>query len=106
MRFYGSVGFAETKEVRPGDYEPVITVKKYKGDVLNSTWRSETQSDKVNDDLNISNRISIISNPYAYRHLDSIKYVEWSGVKWKVTSVELNRPRLILTIGGVWNGED
>lgn len=101
-RFYGAIGFAETVEAAPGDWEPRIIEKKYKGDVLTNNWRNET-TDKVNDDITIGNRISIISNPYAYRHLDSIKYVEWSGVKWKVNAIEVNFPRLILSIGGVYH---
>lgn len=103
-RFYGAIGFTETVEKAPGDWEPRTVEKRYKGDVLTSTWRNETTSDKTNMDFNISNRISIISNPYADKHLDSIKYVVWSGVKWKITSIEVNRPRLILTLGGVYNG--
>lgn len=103
MRFYGKIGFYDTVETSPGDWEPSITEKEYRGDVLNLTWRNNQASDKVNTDITISNRISIIANPYAYKNLDKIKYAEFSGIKWTVSSIEVNRPRLILTLGGVYN---
>jgi hypothetical protein len=32
-----------------------------------------------------------------------MRWLEWKGTKWKVTSVEIERPRMILTIGDVYN---
>lgn len=102
-RFSGKIGFFENVEVSPGIWEPKIVEKQYKGDVTVNNWRNMPVQDKINSDLTISNRVSIISNPYSDSHLDCIKYVVWSGTKWEVTGIEVNRPRLILTLGGVYN---
>lgn len=108
MKFYGTVGFwvgEEEDENRPGVWESVIEERTYMGDVIRNTRRFQS-SDKQNDDLTVSNQISILSDLYAQQNWNSIRYVDWNGVKWKVTSVELSYPRLILDIGGVYNGPD
>lgn len=102
-KFYGSVGFVESVEVRPGVHKDVVTERKYYGDVTKRSQRWQT-SEGVNDDVTISNVLSIIADPYAYQHLVYIKYVVWMGSAWKVTNIEVQHPRLILTIGGVFNG--
>lgn len=103
-KFYGNIGYAETKETVPGVWDDTITLRPYRGDVLRNTRRWES-TDKVNDNLNINNQISIVADAYAYQNFFSIKFVEWMNSKWKVTNVEVQRPRLILTIGGIYNGE-
>ena len=103
-RFYGKVGYAESVENRPGVWTDKVTEYYYYGDVLrlNSYWRT---SSGVNDNLTIGNQISIVADEYAYQHFSRIKWVDFQGVKWKVTSVDVQRPRLILTLGGEYNGE-
>ena len=101
-RFYGVIGYGETKETRPGVWSEVITERVYYGDVLQNTRRWET-GDHLNDDLNINNKISIVADPYTYQNFHTMRYIKWMGVKWKVTNVEVQYPRLILTIGGVYN---
>lgn len=104
-KWYGTVGYIETKETSPGVWKPEVTERKYFGDVLRNSSRWSASSDSTNDDLNISNQISIVADPFAYRNFHSIKYVEFMGAKWKIANVEVQRPRLILTIGGVYNGQ-
>lgn len=101
-RFYGMIGYGETKETRPGIWDEEITERAYYGDVLQNTRRWET-GEHLNDDLNINNKISIVADPYAHQNFHTMRYVEWMGVRWKVTNVEVQYPRLILTIGGVYN---
>lgn len=102
MRFYGKVGFIDTVETTPGVYEPQTIERNYRGDVLNLTKRWEgTQN--FNDDLKLNSRISIIMDPYIRQNLKSIRYVEYYGTKWKVDSVEVQYPRLILSFNGVYN---
>lgn len=103
-KWYGTVGYIETKETTPGVWKPEVTERKYFGDVLRNSSRWTASTDSTNDDLNINNQISIVADPFAYRNFHMIKYVEFMGAKWKVTSVDVQRPRLILTIGGVYNG--
>lgn len=106
MKFYGTVGFwDENKLLRPGVVKPGIVERNYSGEVLQNINRWE-QSEHQTDDLNVSNRISILSDPYAHEHWPAIKYVVWNGVKWKVSSITIQYPRLICTLGGVYNGSD
>lgn len=101
-KFYGVIGYAETTETAPGVWTEVITERNYSGDVIRNTRRLQS-SENLNDDLVINNIISIIADPYAYQNFHTMRYVYWMGVFWKITSVEVQRPRLLLTIGGVYN---
>ena len=102
-KFYGNIGFAETVETEPGVWVEEMTVRPYYGESVRNTRRLEN-SGGVNDNVNISNDIRIIADPYANHNFHSIRYIEFMGVKWKVSNIEVRYPRLILTIGGVYNG--
>lgn len=103
-KWFGKIGYAETQETNPGVWEEVITEKEYFGDLLSISRRFET-SQELNDDLNISDKISIIADPYAYNHFHTMRYAELFGVKWKIKSVDVQYPRLELSLGGVYNVE-
>lgn len=105
-KWFGKIGFAETVEIRPGYHGEKITPREYYGDLIRNTRRLQTTSDKVNDDINISNQISIVADPYANEHMWSMRYAEFGGSKWKIETVEVSFPRLILELGGVYNGDD
>lgn len=106
-RFCGKIGFASTEEVdpigRPGVFEDVVHEKTYYGDVLQNTRKWE-KTDDVNDNLNISNKFSIIADKFAVENFQYIKYVNYFGANWKVTTVDIQYPRLILSVGGLYNG--
>lgn len=105
MRFCGEVGYGEPVEdpADSGVWVDNITEVKYYGDVIRNTRRLNN-GDKVNDDLSVDNSISIIADDYAVAHFFKIRYVRWEGVLWTVTSVEVQSPRLILSLGEVYNG--
>lgn len=103
-RFHGVVGYAESVETKPGVYEDVITERSYSGDVQRITRRMEEESNKLNSNLTISNFFSLVADAYAYEHFFKIRYIVWAGVYWTVTTVEVQRPRLTLRIGGEYNG--
>lgn len=103
MKWHGVIGYGETTETEPGIWTERITERVYSGEILRNTRMLQT-SGQVNDNINISNSISIISDPYANKNFHSIKYVEFMGTKWKVANVDVQYPRLILSIGGVYNG--
>lgn len=88
----------------PGVWRDESTERHYYGDVLRDTRKWE-RGEGLNDNLNISNRISIMADQFSYSHFQAMRYVEWMGQRWKILDVELQRPRLILTIGGLYNEE-
>lgn len=106
-KFYGAIGYSEPVQ-GIGDREDIweedhIVERKYYGDVLRNTrkWENGTS---INDNLQINNQISIVADAYAWDHFCNMKYIRWMGACWKVTNVEVQRPRLLITIGDVWNG--
>lgn len=103
-RFCGIVGYADTVETSPGVWEEQITKRKYRGDLIRNK-RSLQSTDQLNDNIKVANEISIVADPYANTHFHLMKYVEYRGTKWKITDVDASQyPRLILTVGGVYNG--
>ena len=102
-KLYGVIGYAVTKMTEQGIYEEQIVETEYVGDVIRNTRRLRDGS-KINDDINISNQISIIADPYAANNFHTMRYVVFMGAKWKISEVEVQYPRLILTLGGLYNG--
>ncbi len=103
-KFYGAVGYGITEETTPGVWTDSIVERNYTGDVIKN-YRKTSSGESINDNIDVSNNISILSDPFAMNHFHTIKYVKWMGAAWKVSTVEVQYPRLILTIGGVYNGE-
>ena len=103
-KYYGKIGFVETKETTPGVWSPDITERMYYGDVMRNNRRRDTPTE-INDSVSISNEISIVADPYAMNHFYSMEYIEFQGTVWKVSNIEVQYPRLILTLGGVYNGD-
>ena len=102
-RFYGKIGYAVTEETTPGVWVEVITERPYYGELVRNT-RNLQASENLNDDVMISNEISIVADPYANQNFHAMRYVEFMGTKWKITNVEVQYPRILLTVGGVYNG--
>lgn len=105
MKWFGKIGYEVTTEVRPGVWNPDITEREYYGDIIRNTSRLTQSSDSTNDDVNISNQISIIADPFAYQNFHNMRYVEFMGALWNISNIDVQPPRLILTIGGVYNGK-
>lgn len=104
-KFYGAVGYAETTETSPGVWTETITERKYYGDVTRMSRRLEN-GEHLNSNVTVNNLISIVADGFAYENILAMRYVEWLGTRWKITDVEVQRPRLVLTIGGVYNGNE
>ena len=102
-KFYGKIGYVETVETEPGIWKAQTTERERSGDFVRNSGKFQTSGD-INDDRNVANEISIVADPYAEQKFQSIRYVEYMGTKWKVTNVEVKYPKLILTVGGVYNG--
>jgi len=103
-KFYGVIGYAVTKETAPGVWTEEITEQSYYGDLTRNMRRLQDSGD-LNDDINVANEISIVVDPYANANFHSMRYVAFMGAKWKISKVEVQYPRLILTLGGVYNGK-
>ena len=103
-KFYGKIGYGLTEETVPGVWTPQITEKDAIGEYVKNIHRLES-SDKVNDNITIQNSISIVMDPYAAENFRFIKYVKIDGIAWKVNTVEVQWPRLILGLGGEYNAQ-
>ena len=101
-KFYGAIGYVTTVETRPGVWEEQVTERNYSGDLLQNRHVVQN-ADQLNDNINIANEISIVADPYANGNFYAMRYVVFMGAKWKITNVRVAYPRLILTIGGVYN---
>ena len=101
-KFCGVIGYVRTIEASKGIYEEIVTENEYYGDVIKNTRRL-SGTDKVNNDVVISNRFSIIADPFANHNFHAMRYIVFMGAKWKITEVEVQYPRLILTVGGLYN---
>ena len=104
-KWFGKVGYSESVETKPGTWTPQITVHEYYGDVIRNNTRWTGNSESTNDDLTVNSQISIVADPFAIEKFHSMKWIEFMGTKWKITTVEPQFPRLLLTLGGVYNGE-
>lgn len=102
-RFHGRIGYGESKESAPGVWVDEIIEREYYGDVIRST-RKLSEGENLNKNLSVENQISIVADAYANDHFFAIRYVEWAGTLWTVKTVEVQRPRLILWLGEVYNG--
>ena len=103
-KWSGNIGYAETVETEPGIWEEQITEHHHYGDVIHNNMRYQT-TNKVNDNITISNQISVVATLYANKHINQMKYVEFMGTKWKISDIEVQYHRLILTLGEVYDVE-
>ena len=102
MKYYGSIGYAVSEETEPGVWEERIEERNYYGDVLKFYGRGQDDT-KVNGEINIQNQISIVADPYAYNNFFSMRYLTFSGAKWKITNVDIQQPRIIINLGGLYH---
>lgn len=102
-KFSGKIGYIHSVQTKPGVFTNQITENDYVGDVIRDT-RKWDKTETVTDDISISNTISVIANPYAFANIAAMRYVNWMGVSWKINNIEVQRPRLILSLGGQYHG--
>lgn len=102
-KWCGNIGFIETVETEPGVWEEKIKEEFYCGDSFKNT-RGIQNSGVINSNVTVSNQISIVADPYARNHIYAMRYAEFEGANWHVTNVDVQYPRLVLTLGGLYNG--
>jgi len=103
-KFTGKIGFATSVETAPGVWDDQIVERRYRGDILRNSRRWQ-MGEKINDNFEINNQISLIADTYLFSHLPAIKYIRWMGTNWKVSTAEIERPRVTLTLGDVYNAQ-
>ena len=104
MKFCGQIGYIYEREIAPGVTVSDPDEHLAYGDVLSNVRRWQTDSD-INDDLTVSNRISILADKFVCEHMGAMRYCRWLGTSWEIKAVELTSPRAIISLGGVYNGE-
>lgn len=104
-KFYGKIGYGESVETPPGSgiWVDTITERSYFGDVIRNA-RKLQEGEYLNNDLSVSNSISILADAYANNHFFAIRYIEWAGALWTVSEVTVESPRLLFKLGEVYNG--
>lgn len=104
-KYFGVIGYVTTEEEKPGVWvENSIVEREYYGDLKRNSRRYSLSSN-VNGDISISNQISILSDSYANEHIEDMRYITYLGKKWTITDIEVEYPRLTLSIGGIYNGQ-
>lgn len=104
-KWFGKLGFVETKETELSVHSEIVTERDCYGDLTRNTRRNQS-SDKVNDDISLANTLSVIADPYVQEHFCNLRYVTLYGRKWKVTDASVEYPRIVLTLGGLWHGNE
>lgn len=108
MRFAGLVGYIETEETSPGIHLPVETTRKMRGDVLSAKTQNSqdgrTTETSLYKDIRLSHRFSLVGDAYSFKNYMYLKWIIVEGHKWEVSSVEIQSPRLLISIGGLYNG--
>lgn len=102
-KFYGVIGYGNKVEKNPGVWVDEIVERPYYGDVVKNA-RSLREGEYLNNDISVNNSISIVADAYANEHFFAIRYIRWAGALWTVAEVTVERPRLLLRLGGVYNG--
>lgn len=102
-KFFGIIGYAETKEIDPGIWDDIVTERKYYGDVVRDTRKLE-EGVSLNNDISIGNSFSIMADDYAMENFYAMRFLEWRGSLWMISNIEMKAPRLLLRVGGLYNG--
>jgi hypothetical protein len=103
-KWHGIIGYIKPVETSPGVYGVETIERNYHGNIIRNSRGWSTPSEGTNDNLTLNNQISIIADSFATTNSGFMKYAEIMGAKWKITNVEIQYPRLSLTIGGLYNG--
>lgn len=107
MKFSGKAGFRiYDVETEPGVYEPTVVVKPIKGNVVSNHYQHQNSDKSTIDNVRITNQLSIVANQFLNEHISNLMYIEFQGVKWKVESFDIRPPRVVVSLGGVYNEQE
>ncbi len=102
-KYAGLVCYVTQEEKVPGVWTPLENPVLMKGDIIRQSSNYQDNG-KINSDISLNHRVSLVGDAYAFDNYYNIKWIMLDGRKWEVTSVEIQRPRIIVSIGGLWNG--
>lgn len=102
-RYYGAIGYGHEVEIRPGVIDEVITERQCMGDVIADGVKIGGD-EKITPDVNLSNSFSVVLDPYALENIGAMRYIVWHGGRWTVSDIKVQHPRLIIRVGGLYNG--
>lgn len=102
-KWYGVIGYIKPEQTSPGVYSDVVTERNYYGDIIRQSRGWSNPSDGTNDNLTLNNQISILADSFASDNAGYMRYITIMGAKWKISNIEIQYPRLVLTIGGLYN---
>lgn len=113
-KFSGKLGIVTDYQEsvdEPGVYNPVYEVVNVAGDVLHQYQKNDA-GEKINDDISFSHRFSFLASQRILSMITGAKtdvngitlaYLEYYGIKLKITNIEISMPRIIITVGGRYN---
>lgn len=102
-KFYGAIGYSIITETSPGVWIDEVVERNYTGDEIKAK-RIWQPSENVNPNFTISDSISIVADEFMLANMQMMKYVRWRGAVWSINSISIDRPRMVLAIGGLFNG--
>jgi hypothetical protein len=102
-RYSGVIGIRRPPvEVEPGIFEDVIEEVAITGSIYRRPARWAI-GETAQDTLQMNQVISVVAPENIQNSLDGIVYATYQGRRWAVRSIEYNRPRLELSLGGTYN---
>lgn len=105
-KWYGEIGFIDSEEIEPGLWaESAVIKREYFGDLISPRWKRFQNNNTTLNEIEISNEVSIVADPYAIEHCSKMAYVNIHGTRWKVTGIEIQYPRLLISVGGIWHDD-
>lgn len=102
-KFSGKIGYGMTSETSADVWSYSIVEHPHRGDWIRTSRSYQQSNNSTIDGIRLTNQLSIVADPFAYANYPYMKYVLHNGIKWKIESVEFQRPRVIITLGGAWN---
>lgn len=98
----GVIGYALAEETQPGVWTEGMVEKKYYGDIVRDN-RKVVDQGEINGSINVSNDISVVSNKFMLTNMAFMRYISFANSKWKIKSVDIKPPRMIISLGGFHN---
>lgn len=67
---------------------------------VQASWSQQS----MNDTVRARHVLSVVTPEKSTIDFNAVVYVVWFNQKWTVTSIQYKRPRVELTLGGLYNG--